>query len=124
MLLKRGWGFQAVVCAVCLSVCDSQFVTHRYLASLYADAILLLITGRIGISALCGFSWALRFGGAGFFCLGVLSGVYLQLDYGPDLSYVLIFGIIQWGIKVIGNLLCLNIRYSVQSLWFFIYLPE
>jgi len=34
-----------------------------YLANLYAGAVLLLITGRIGISVLCNFSWALRVGG-------------------------------------------------------------
>jgi hypothetical protein len=30
---------------------------------LYAGAVLLLITGHIGVSVLCNFSWALRVGG-------------------------------------------------------------
>ena len=68
-------------------------ILFRYLASLYAGAVFLLITGRIGISVLCSFNWALSLGGAGFFCTRCLSGVYLQLDYILALPYVLIFGI-------------------------------
>ena len=41
----------------------------KYLADLYAGAVLLLIAGRIGISVLCNFSWALRVGGEAFFCV-------------------------------------------------------
>ena len=38
-------------------------------ASLYAGAVLLFITGRIGIPVLCNFIWALRTGGECFFCV-------------------------------------------------------
>ena len=41
----------------------------KYLANLYDGAVLLLITGRIGISVLFNFSWALRVGGEAFFCI-------------------------------------------------------
>ena len=41
----------------------------KYLANLYAGAVLLLITGRSWISVLCNFSWALRVGGEAFFCV-------------------------------------------------------
>jgi len=41
----------------------------KYLANLYAGAVQLLITGRIGIIVLCNFSWALRVGGEVFFCI-------------------------------------------------------
>ena len=60
------------------------------MASLYASAVLLLITGRIRISTLCSFNWALRLGGGVSFISVVLSGVYLQLDCSPALPYVLI----------------------------------
>ena len=36
---------------------------------MYGGAVLLLITGRIGIPNLRSFSWALRFLGAGLFCI-------------------------------------------------------
>jgi len=38
-------------------------------ASLYPGAVLLFITGLIGISSLCSFSCALSLGGDGFFCV-------------------------------------------------------
>ena len=41
-------------------------VLVKYLANLYAGAVLLLITGCTGISVLCHFSWALRVGGKTF----------------------------------------------------------
>ena len=41
----------------------------KYLANFFAGAVLLLITGCIGISVLCNFSWALRVGGEAFFCV-------------------------------------------------------
>ena len=72
-------------------------ILFRYLAILYASAVLLLITGRIGISVLCSVNWALSLGGLVSFVLGVLSGVYLQLDYILALPYVLIFEIFPWG---------------------------
>ena len=37
--------------------------------NLYDGAVLLLITGRIGISILCNFNCALNVGGDGFFCV-------------------------------------------------------
>ena len=41
----------------------------KYLANIYAGAVLLLITGHIGISVVCNFSWALRVGAKTFFCV-------------------------------------------------------
>jgi len=38
-------------------------------ASLYAGAVQLLITGRVGIPILCNFNWAFRLGGVAFFCV-------------------------------------------------------
>ena len=41
----------------------------KYLANLYAGAVLFLITGRIGISVLCNFSWDLKVDGKALFCV-------------------------------------------------------
>ena len=53
-------------------LCNEMYwsnVLFKYLANLYAGALLLLITGRIGTFVLWNFSWALRVGDEAFFCV-------------------------------------------------------
>jgi hypothetical protein len=71
-----------------------------YLASLYDGALILLTTGRIGISFLCIFSFALSIGGVGLSCVKYF-------------AFCLPMSVVCFWIKF-----CISLLYlSVGSLW-------
>ena len=47
-------------------------ISIKCFAILYVGALMLLITGLIGLPGLCSFIWAFSMGGCGFFCIRYL----------------------------------------------------
>jgi hypothetical protein len=56
-------------------------IVFSFLAALYAGAILLLTTGRMGVLGLCSFSRALSVGGDGVFWVRYLMCFFVNFAY-------------------------------------------
>jgi len=90
-------------------------------ASLYAGAVLLFITGRIGILVLCNFSWALRTGGEGFFCVrNFVSFIYDWIAFCIDL-FIFFWNLLVGSLVMVLKLLvvskdCTLSAYSLESM--------
>ena len=65
---------------------------------MYVGAVLLLITGRIGISVLCNFSWVLRVGGK--VVLRVLS---VFVNYQVTFLHCFVYQIVEFSVGSLVN---------------------
>ena len=73
----------------------------KYVANLYAGAVLLLITGRIGISVLCNFIWASKVGGEAFFC--VKSFICFFVNNQVTFLHCFVYQIVEFFCRVFGQ---------------------